>query len=813
MSKVKCNHCHLEFTKVIMIEENDLNFCCKGCQGVYHLLKDDGLDSFYEKLGNKTISPPLEIDNNDLDKFDSKNFLDNYVKINKDGFAQIDLIIEGIHCAACVWLNEKVLYETKGIIEANINFTTNKARITWDDEKLKLSEIILKIRAIGYNAYAYDSSIADIQATKAKRDYFIRMMVAVIASMNIMMLSVAKYTGFFTGISDEVKNMIHIGEFLLSTPVLFYSGWIFFKGAYFGLKNRIITMDFLVAFGSTLTYTYSLFILFGVKGESYFDSVAMIITFVLVGKYLEVIGKKSAIDTLDKIKSSLPLEAVVVDENNNKKLVALNSIKIDDVIEVKAGDKIPVDGQIVNGEGFFDESTLTGESIPVYKKVGDIVYSGTINSNSLINFKVTKDFKNSTFSSIVTLLEDSLNSKPKIQTKAAQISKGFSVTILSVALMTFLVWYFFGIDLGFDYTGTTQFERSFIVAVSVIVIACPCALALATPMASLVGISELAKKGLLFKEAKFIESMAVASSVVFDKTGTLTKGELTVVKAKILDDNIHKLNLLFSLLSASNHPVSKSIKKYLSKKYDLKEKKLDSVKNIEAKGMSAKYTNIDGKSFELLGGNIDLLKQNEIYYKFESNKTVYIFVINKKAIATFELEDEIKDNAKELISYLQKRNIEVTMLTGDNENVASNIAKQLNIKNYFSSQTPVSKAEYIKKLKLEDKIVVMVGDGVNDSVALSNADVAVAMGNSADVSLAVSDIVLLNSSLKSLMDAFIISSRTYKFIKQNLYLSLIYNAVTIPLAMAGYVIPLIAALSMSLSSLMVVLNSLRIKMK
>ena len=813
MSKVKCNHCHLEFTKVIMIEEGDLNFCCKGCQGVYHLLKDDGLDSFYEKLGNKTISPPLEINNNDLEKFDSKNFLDNYVKINKDGFAQIDLIIEGIHCAACVWLNEKVLYETKGIIEANINFTTNKARITWDDEKLKLSEIILKIRAIGYNAYAYDSSIADIQATKAKRDYFIRMMVAVIASMNIMMLSVAKYTGFFTGISDEVKNMIHIGEFLLSTPVLFYSGWIFFKGAYFGLKNRIITMDFLVAFGSTLTYTYSLFILFGVKGESYFDSVAMIITFVLVGKYLEVIGKKSAVDTLDKIKSSLPLEAVVVDENNNKKLVALNSIKIDDVIEIKAGDKVPVDGQIVYGEGFFDESTLTGESIPVYKKIGDIVYSGTINSNSLINFKVTKDFKNSTFSSIVTLLEDSLNSKPKIQTKAAQISKGFSVTILSVALMTFLVWYFFGIDLGFDYTGTTQFERSFIVAVSVIVIACPCALALATPMASLVGISELAKKGLLFKEAKFIESMAVASSVVFDKTGTLTKGELTVVKAKFMDNNIHKLNLLYSLLSASNHPVSKSIKKYLLKNYDLKEKKIDSVKNIEAKGMSAIYTNIEGKSFELLGGNIDLLKQNEIYYKFESNKTVYLFTINKKVIATFELEDEIKDNSKELISYLQKHNIEVTMLTGDNENVAFNIAKQLNIKNYFSSQTPVSKAEYIKKLKSEDKVVVMVGDGVNDSVALSNADVAVAMGNSADVSLAVSDIVLLNSSLKSLMDAFIISSRTYKFIKQNLYLSLIYNAITIPLAMAGYVIPLIAALSMSLSSLMVVLNSLRIKMK
>ena len=812
MSKIKCNHCHLSFSPEVMIKENELNFCCKGCQGVYHILKSDGLDSFYDKLGNKTITPPLKLDNNDLTKFDSLNFLDNYVSKSKDGFSQIDLIIEGIHCAACVWLNEKILHDTNGIIEANINFTSNKAKITWDEDKLKLSQIIEKIRSIGYNAYAYDSAIADVQASKAKQDYFIRMMVAVIASMNIMMLSVAKYTGFFTGISNEVKDMIHIGEFLLSTPVLFYSGWIFYKGAYFGVKNRILNMDFLVAFGATLTYIYSMFILFGAKGESYFDSVAMIITFVLVGKYLEVIGKKSAVDTLDKIKSSLPLEATVI-LNNSRKLVALNSLNIGDIIELKAGEKIPVDGKIILGAGFFDESSMTGESIPVYKKLSDDIYSGTINVDSLIQYEVTKNFKNSTFSSIVALLEDSLNSKPNIQTKATEISKGFSITILSLALMTFLVWYFFGLDLGFDYEQTNHFEKSFIVAVSVIVIACPCALALATPMASLIGISELAKKGLLFKEAKFIETLAVANTVVFDKTGTLTKGELNVSKAQFFDDNIHKLNLLYSILSASSHPVSTSIKNYLSSKYELEIKKLEDVKNIEAKGMSARYKNIEGKSYELLGGNIELLEQNEINYKFDSDKTVYLFSINKKIIATFELEDQIKDNAKGLIEFLQKKNIEVVMLTGDNEHVASKIAKQLNINKYLSKQTPISKADYIKQLKKENKVVVMVGDGVNDSVALGNADVAIAMGNSADVSLAISDIVLLNSTLSSLKDAFVISSKTYKFIKQNLALSIIYNMVTIPLAMLGFVIPLVAALSMSLSSLMVVLNSLRIKMK
>ncbi|RZV15839.1 heavy metal translocating P-type ATPase [Aliarcobacter butzleri] len=812
MSKIKCNHCHLEFDKNIMIKDNDLNFCCKGCQGVYHLLKSDGLESFYEKLGNKTIAPPIEVFNDDITKFDSLNFYDNYVSKTKEGFNQIDLIIEGIHCAACVWLNEKILFDTKGIVEANINFTTNKARIIWDDDILKLSQIILKIRSIGYNAYAYDSSVADIAASKAKQDYFVRIMVAVVCTMNIMMLSVAKYTGFFTGITPEVMQMIHLGEFILSTPVLFYSGWVFYKGAYYGLKNKMVTMDLAVSTGATLSYIYSLTILLGAKGDSYFDSVAMIITFVLVGKYLEVIGKKSAVDTLDKIKSTLPLEAVIIN-GNEKKVVALNSVNIGDIVEIKAGDKVPVDGKVISGNGSFDESTITGESIPVYKKVGDSVFSGTINLDSLIHFEVTKNFKNSTFSSIVSLLEDSLNSKPSIQIKANKISRGFSATILSLAFATFLVWYFFGLDLGFIYEGTNQFERSFIVAVSVIVIACPCALALATPMASLVGISELAKKGLLFKEAKFIETLAVASSVVFDKTGTLTKGELNVVKARILDDNIHKLNLLYSLIDSSTHPVSLSIKRYLEKNYNLELKKLENVKNIEAKGMSATYKNVDEKEFEILGGNVELLREFGIYYKFDSSRTVYLFAINKRVIATFELEDEIKDDSKELINYLQNKNIEVIMLTGDNEQVASRIAKELGIKKYLSHQTPVSKADFIKELKKQNKVVVMVGDGVNDSVALSSSDVAIAMGNSADISLAVSDVVLLNSTLKSLKEAFLISNKTYKHIKQNLGFSLLYNATTVPLAMAGFVIPLIAALSMSLSSLIVVLNSLRIKMK
>ena len=809
MIKIECNHCHLSFDEKIMIKENDLNFCCGGCQSVYHILKSENLDSFYEKLGNKTIKAPLQVSNDDLSKFDSENFLNSYTTITKDGFVQIDLILEGIHCAACVWLNEKVLYDTKGVIEANINFTTNKARVVFNSDVLKLSNIIKKIRSIGYNAYAYDSSVADKEATKAKQDYFVRMMVAVVCTMNIMMLSVAKYTGFFTGMTQEVKHMIHFAEFLLTTPVLFFSGFVFYKGAYFGIKNRIVNMDLLVSTGASMTYIYSLSVLFGAKGESYFDSVSMIITFVLVGKYLEVIGKKSAVDTLDKIKSTLPLEAVVI-KDGKKETKALNLVQVGDLIELKIGEKVPVDGKIISGNASFDESSLTGESIPVYKKTGDNIFSGTVILDSTILFEVVKDFKNSTFSSIVTLLEDSLNSKPKIQTLANKISRRFSLIILSIAFITFLVWYYFGLDLGFYFEGVNQFERSFITAISVVVIACPCALALATPMASLVGISELAKKSLLFKEAKFIETIANATTVVFDKTGTLTKGELEVSFVEFFNKDERSINLLYSLLDSSNHPVSIAVKRYIKENFEVSNVSLEDIKNIEAKGLSARYENI-----EILGGNEALLKEFDVKINIHLNSkfTQYLFCIDKKIVANFELKDELKDDAKELIEYLKEQNIESIMLTGDNNFVASSIAKELEISNYKANLTPKDKADFIKDLKNSGKTVVMVGDGVNDSVALASSDVAIAMGNSADISMMVSDVVMLNSKLKSLKDAFIISKKTYKHIKQNLAFSLIYNTITIPIAAAGFIIPLFAALSMSLSSLVVVLNSLRIKIK
>ncbi|MCI0500295.1 MAG: cadmium-translocating P-type ATPase [Epsilonproteobacteria bacterium] len=789
MSLVKCSHCQLEFDEKVMIKEEEntsLHFCCNGCQGVYHILHDDGLSSFYDKLGKHTISQPLAI-GSDSSAFDMDSFQQRYVKKTSEGFSKVDLIIEGIHCAACIWLNEKILDETNGIVEAKINFTNNKAKIVWDQDIISLSSIINRIRSIGYNAYPYEKTETDKKSIKNNRDYFLRMSIAIFSSMNIMMIGVAKYAGFFTGMSEEMTKMVHFAEWLFATPVLFYSGWIFFRGAYFGLRNKIINMDFLVITGASLTYIYSLYVLFGGAGNSYFDSVSMIITFVLVGKYLEVLGKKSAIDTMDKIKSYIPLEATII-ENEGKKVVSLDAIKIGDIIEVKTGEKASVDGEVISGESSFDESSISGESLPVGKNIGSKIFSGTINLYKVIRYKATKDYANSTLNHIVELLEDSLNSKPKIEEMTNNLSKYFSVTILLLATITFSSWYFMGLS----------FENSLIITISVIVIACPCALALATPIASLVGISWLGREGILFKESKFIETFAKATTVVFDKTGTLTYGKLKVISHTInLSDE--ELNLLYSLADSSTHPISKAVKSFLIENYhNLTHIDLLNIKQLPAIGVSAEY-----KDIKLFGGKAD---ETQLY-------TSYVFKLNEKELATFFLEDEVRIDAQKTIEYLQKNNIETIMCSGDNDKVVKNLADSLGIKEYYSGITPEGKANLITTLREEGKIVVMVGDGINDSLALSRADVSIAMGNGADISLAVSDIVILNDKLDGVMKSFYISKRTFSFIKQNLSISLVYNLITLPLAIFGYVIPLIAALSMSLSSILVIGNSMRIKEK
>lgn len=794
-NSVVCSHCHLEFDESVMIKDGSHYFCCNGCQGVFNLLSDEGLDSFYDKTSNIKLTPPSK-KYEDSSNFDTESFKDAFIKINSDGFNEVSLIIEGIHCSACVWLNEKALHRMDGVIEANINFTNNKATIIWAGDVVKLSSIIDMIRSIGYNAFAYDSSIQETHANKERKSYYLKMAVAIFASMNIMWIAVAQYAGYFSGITQDVKTILNIAEGVLATPVLFYSGWVFFRGAYYGLKAKVVNMDLLVATGALLTYIYSIYITVAEHGEAYFDSVSMIITFVLIGKFLEVLSKKNAADTLDVIGKHIPSEVKLI---INDAIVAckLDNVKVGDIVVVASGEKVLLDGEIIKGSGSFDESSLTGESEPIYKSIGDSIISGTTSIDADVHFIASKDFKHSTLSNLVTLLESAINKKPKIQQIANRLSEHFSTVILALSFLTFFVWWALG----------NNFETSFMIGISVIVIACPCALALATPVATLVGLSLGATKGILFKEAAQLETMAKVDTLVLDKTGTITIGKPEVV-------NVHTYGefdkvLLHSLTKLSKHPVASGICNYLKKENEnIKEIIFDEFSQIPASGIKAKYGEI-----EVLGGNLKLLNQHDISIDFSTDNTLFYYVVNKKIVAIYELSDKIKDGAIELVEELKIRKIKTIMLTGDNEYIAKRVAQQVGITDFLYEQTPENKAEYIAKLHEQKKTVVMVGDGVNDILALSSADIGIVMGSGSDIAVEIGDVVLLNNSLKSLRDAFKISRTTYGLIKQNLFISLAYNAITIPLAMAGFVIPLVAAISMSVSSLLVVGNSMRIKYK
>ena len=790
--KIKCDHCHLAFSQDVMIEDNGHYFCCNGCQGVFHLLSDQGLDTFYKKLGDEQLTPPQE-QYEDSINFNAPAFYERFVSVNKDGFSEVSLVIEGIHCSACVWLNEKALLNMDGVIATNINYTNNKAKIVWDDDVVKLSEIIDMIRAIGYNAYPYDASLQEEKANKERKDYYLRIAVAVFATMNMMTIMVAQYAGYFTGISEDVKHILNIGEWVLSTPVLFYSGWPFFKGMYYGMKTKTVNMDTLVATGSLLTYIYSIYITLTRSGEAYFDSVTMIVSFVLVGKFLEALSKKSIADTLDIMSQHLPSDVKVIEE---EKIVSknVNDVSVGSIVMLSSGDRVALDGEVIIGSGNFDESSLTGESEPIFKQKGESVISGTVSIDADIKYRVTKDYANSTMSNIVSLLENAMNNKPKIQQLANKLSEYFSSTILLFSLFTFIGWYFY----------SSNFEQSFMIAISVIVIACPCALALATPVATLVGLSIASKRGILFKEAAQLETMAKADVLALDKTGTITQGRPGVVRSEILKE--FDISMLYSLVQISKHPIAKAVTNSIyTEKLICYE--LDSLKNIASQGITAMY---NGKM--LAGGNAKLMQTIGLNVENSSEYSEFYFAYGGELLAKYELFDMPREDVKESIQKIKKMGVEVIMLTGDHAKSAKKVAQMVGIEKYESELTPEMKAIYIERLHKADKTVVMAGDGVNDILALASSDIAIAMGNGSDIAIEVSDVVLLNDTFSSLYDSFKISKRTFRMIKQNLALSLVYNGITIPLAMAGYVIPLVAAISMSISSLLVVGNSMRIKL-
>ncbi len=783
---MKCSHCRLEFDEKQMLQRGQEFFCCTGCEAVFELLHSKGLQDFYERLGKKTLKPAV------LEK-ECLNF-NQFLRKNDEGLSEIYLIIEGIHCSACVWLNEKILIEEQGIIEVNINLLTHKARIVFDEKQLDLGRILELIQSIGYKARAYDPLKQEQKAVALKREFYSKLVVAVACVMNVMWIAVAKYAGFFSLMDAQTKDILNFAEFILASPVLFYTGSSFYKNAFYSLKHRQISMDFLVIFGASLAYTYSLWAMFSRAGEVYFDSVAMIICFVFVGKYLEVLVKKHATDTMDSLNDFLKGEIFVF---NGKEFAPKDAyaVRVGDLIALKTGDKILIDGVCVSGEASIDASSLSGENEPVLVRATNSVNSACIVLDGSLQYKATKLYADSKLSQILNLLELSQSNKPKIQSLVAQISIYFSRTILALALLCFCFWYFFK---------QSSAEFALVNAISVLIIACPCALALATPVSNLIALFKALKLKVLFKSSSKIEDLSKCDMAVFDKTGVLTNSKLKISR-HFLSKELN-LNELLAFIKLSNHPVSVSISEFLQEKItNQKLLAFEKIKEIRAKGISARL-----KDDEFVGGNANFFKELNIKVNENFEDTHFLFAKNGKVLAHFEFQSVLREGASELISYLKSLKIPIKMLTGDNEKAAAKIASKLDIKDFQASCLPEMKMYTVANLSKTHK-VLMVGDGINDTLALQNAAVAVSLKQGSDLAVENSDIILLKNDLSALKKAIKLSKKTFIIIKQNLAFSLCYNALTIPLAFLGLINPLIAAASMSLSSVVVVLNALRIK--
>lgn len=767
-----------------MLEKDGHFFCCTGCEAVFELVQSKGLGDFYERLGKNSLEPVNFKQN--LGVFDS------FVRPTNEGFSEIHLVIDGIFCAACVWLNEKILIEEQGVIEASVNPLTHKARVVFDERQVSLKRILTLIQSIGYKPSAYDPLKQEQKALSTKREFYSKLVVAVACVMNVMWIAVAKYAGFFSLMDAQTKDILNFAEFVLASPVLFYTGSAFYKNAYFSLKHGQISMDFLVIFGASLAYTYSLWAMFSRGGEVYFDSVAMIICFVFVGKYLEVLVKKHATDTMDGLNDFLKGEILVF---NGKEFAPKDAyaVQVGDIIQLKTGDKILIDGVCVRGEASIDSSSLSGESEPVLVQAGASINSACIVLDGSVEYKTLKPYAESKLSQIISLLE--LSQKPKIQSLVAQIAVYFSRTVLAVALLCFCFWYF---------VRESDAEFALINAISVLIISCPCALALATPISNLIALFQALKLKVLFKSSDKIEDLSKCDYAVFDKTGVLTDFKLKIAHYELKQKA--NLNELFAFINLSNHPVSASIREFLQEKVrDKKHLEFSAVKEIRAKGISARL-----KNDEFIGGNAQFLQECGIKMNQKFSDTHFVFAKNGEILAHFEFESVLRAGASELVSYLKKIKMPIKMLTGDNEKAAQKVASKLGITDFTAFCLPENKMQVITTLSKKHK-VLMVGDGVNDALALQNAAVAVSLKQGADLAAQNSDIILLKNDLHALEQAIRLSKKTFIIIKQNLAFSLCYNALTIPLAFVGLINPLVAAASMSLSSVVVILNALRIR--
>lgn len=724
------------------------------------------------------------------------------------------LDITGMTCAACANRIEKGLKGLPGVIHANVNLTMETATISINPQAVSLNEVINKIENLGYSASEkmsnqHSSDIKDLDI-KSQR---LRLIISAVLSLPLVWPMMGHFAATsFIWVPELLMNPWF--QLILATPVQFIIGFPFYKNAFKAIKNKSADMNVLVALGTSAAFFYSLYlILMNTHHHDndhlglYFETSAVLITLILLGKYLETKAKgrtSSAIKALMGLQS----KSALVWKNGVEKIIPIEEVVVDDVVMIKPGEKVPVDGLILEGVTSIDESMVTGESIPVEKKVGDFVIGSTINKFGFIKIQATKVGADTLLSQIINTVEKAQGSKAPIQRIADKIAGIFVPIVLGISLLTFLLWYFV-ID-SFHLAVAIQNT------IAVLVIACPCALGLATPTSIMAGSGRATFFGVLFKGAEFLEITQSVNVVLLDKTGTVTNGkpEITdLVIVGIEDENFY--SYIGSTEKKSEHPLAEAIVKNFNKK-EVKFKETTEFTSISGHGVRAR---IDNK--EILVGNRKLMERykveltqiqnNQILELEENGKTVMITAVDGKYSGYIGVADTVKDTSQGAISRLKNMGLEVMMITGDNERTAKAIANQVGINHVYADILPGGKADQVKSLQDEGKIVAMVGDGINDAPALAKANVGIALSSGTDIASEAAGIVLMRNDLNAVADAIELSKQTMKNIKQNLFWALAYNCLAIPVAASGYLTPWLAGAAMSVSSVSVVLNALRLQ--
>lgn len=792
---VPCYHCGLPVPAGSVFQARVLNeqraMCCPGCQAVAEAIVEGGLESYYEHRSDASSNPgslPQAL-TEELALYDRRDVQEPFVQHDGE-LASTALLIEGISCAACGWLIERHLRGLDGISEASLNLSNHRLRVSWNDSILPLSELLAELRRIGYAAHPYQADQAAERLARDNRRSMRQLGVTGLLWMQVMMATMATWPEFNVDLTPGMASILRWTALLLTTPIVFYCCTDFFKGALRDLRTRHLTMDLSVSLAIGGAYIAGIWSTVTGQGELYFDAVGMFALFLLAGRFLERRARERTAAATAQLVNLLPASCLRLTEDGQTSRILLKELQLGDRVLVHPGALIPADGMIRDGRSSVDESVLTGEYLPQARMVGDLVTAGTLNVEGALTIEVLALGDETRLSAIVGLLERAQSDKPRLAELADKVSQWFLIVVLLSAAVVGIVWW------------QIDPERAFWIVLALLVATCPCALALATPTALTTATGTLHKLGLLLTRGHVLEGLNHIDTVIFDKTGTLTEGRLTlgeVLPLADLDGNAC-LELAAALENRSEHPIAKA--------FGRAPQAAEAVKSAPGLGLQG---SVAGRTLRIGQPDFVAAGYGGVPPGIPGNEGQWLLLGDtQQPLAWLVLHDRLRNDAPALLRACKSRGWKTVLLSGDSSPMVGEIAKQLGIEDAHGGMTPTDKLAYLQQLQADGRRVLMLGDGVNDAPVMAGADISVAMGSATDLAKTSADAVLLSNRLESLVQAFEVARRSRGIIIENLAWASLYNGLILPFAAIGWVTPMWAALGMSASSLLVVLNALRL---